>query len=414
MTVFPELLDPNSPRDLRVHQVTDDPEGATLVYPDLPSFLADGRRFIIDTSSGPAICDLDDGASLDPLFAADPPGGIRYTFDGRYGFYASVSDEGEGCLTISRISLDDRRVEQIFHAEGQLPGMDLPACGFRLRTVSMDNQRVGGTMARGDGRSPDSLRCVVVIDLGTGQARQAAADYDFTNPHLQYCRSTDPAGWPDLLIQMNHGAYVDPRTDQFFGLGPPATGGIDVHAFRDDGTDWRDLPFGRDGIESCIGHQIWRGRGRSVVTVTLQNLDTTYGWAEGSAQEAVAGWPIPASQDGPHAGRLTPGARRVVLSKNHPRPRFCHLDCDDSGLRFAFDTFPIFDGERAGMQLLVGSAADLESPLDITYLLNTRVTFNKPGGYHAHPILSPDGSILLFNSDVTGLRQVYWVTGWPR
>jgi len=125
-------------------------------------------------------------------------------------------------------------------AEGLLPGTELPAASFRLSTVSMDNQRVAGMVTQGEGKSPDSQRCVVVIDLAAGQGRLVAADHDFTNAHLQYCRSTDPEGW-------------------------------------------RDLPFGRDGVESCIGHQVWRGKGRSVVTVTLQNVDTTYGWADGSA-----------------------------------------------------------------------------------------------------------------------------------
>ena len=32
-------------------------------------------------------------------------------------------------------------------------------------------------------------------------------------------------------------------------------------------------------------------------------------------------------------------------------------------------------------------------------------------GYHAHPILSPDASVLLFNSNITGTPQAYMVTG---
>ena len=64
------------------------------------------------------------------------------------------------------------------------------------------------------------------------------------------------------------------------------------------------------------------------------------------------------------------------------------------------------------MQLLIGSGPDEESPLSFTYLLNSRVTFNASRGYHAHPILSPDGRILLFNSNITGIPQVYQATGW--
>lgn len=408
----PEFRDPRSPRDLRVYQVTQDLQGASLVYPDRPSFLADGRRFIVQTSTGPAICDVEAGATLDPVFPGEPPGQTLYSPDGRYGFFAQKVEDGAGQLTVSRVDLESRRVEQLFHAKGRLPGTELRPDSFTMRTVSADNQRVAGMVTLGDGKSPDSQRCVVAIDLESGQARQVVADHDFNNPHLQYCRSAAPEGWHDLLIQMNHGAHLDERTGKFVGLGPPEDKGVDVHAFRDDGTDWRDLPFGRDGKESCIGHQIWRGQTRSVVTVTLQNLDTSYGWADGSQQEAVAGWPVPADKDGPHLGLLNPGARRVLLSEGFERPRFCHLSCDAAGLRFVFDTFPIFDGERAGMQLFIGSADDEERPLDFTYLLNTRVTFNKGGGYHAHPIVSPDGNIVLFNSNMTGIPQVYQAIGW--
>jgi hypothetical protein len=70
---YPEFRDGRSPRDLRVFQVTRDPKGASLIYPDLPSFLADGRRFIVQTSTGPAICDLDAAGTLTPIFQADPP-----------------------------------------------------------------------------------------------------------------------------------------------------------------------------------------------------------------------------------------------------------------------------------------------------------------------------------------------------
>lgn len=412
MIECPELRDPQSPPDLRVYQVTSDPRGASAVYPDRPSFLADGKRFIIQASDGPAICDLNQDAALTPVFAENPQKQTIYSMDGRYGFFTDAAEREAGRLVISRVSLDDHRVEEVFRAEGVLPGTDLKAGDFRMSTVSSDNRRVAGMVTLGDGKSADSRRCVVMVGLDSGQATRVTSDHDFNNPHLQYCRSTDPEASNDLLIQMNHGAHVDERTGNFVGLGPPSDKGVDVHAVRDDGSDWRDLPFGRDGLESCIGHQIWRGEGRSVVTVTLQNLDTSYGWAQDTNQEAVAGWPVPADKDGPHLGLLSPGARRVLLTEGFDDPRFCHLACDASGLRIVFDTFPIFDGERAGMQLYVGSASDEESALSLTYLLNTRVTFNKANGYHAHPILSPDGSILLFNSNITGIPQVYQAVGW--
>ncbi len=190
----------------------------------------------------------------------------------------------------------------------------------------------------------------------------------------------------------------------------PGALGVDAHVVRDDGTNWRNLPWGRDGKESLIGHQIWRGNTRAGVTVTLENPDTSYGWAAGTRQDVVAGWPVPATRDA-HTGRLTRGASRarVELSKGFPTARFCHLGTDATGLRLALDTFPIFDGERAGMQVYFASARNEQSPARFTYLLNSRNTFTGKS-LHAHPILSPDGTMLLFNSAVSGTRQLYLVT----
>lgn len=62
------------------------------------------------------------------------------------------------------------------------------------------------------------------------------------------------------------------------------------------------------------------------------------------------------------------------------------------------------------MQVCFAKAKDERGPLRFTYLLNSRNTFT---GHtlHAHPILSPDGSLLLFNSAIAGTRQFYLVTG---
>jgi len=62
------------------------------------------------------------------------------------------------------------------------------------------------------------------------------------------------------------------------------------------------------------------------------------------------------------------------------------------------------------MQVFYATAADERKPLQFTYLLNTQNTFTGKS-LHAHPILSPDGRLLLFNSAVSGSRQFYLVTG---
>jgi hypothetical protein len=409
---YRSLIDRNSPEGIHVYRMTDDPKSAGLIYPDQPSFLADDRRLVLNTSTGPVICDPDDGGSLYPIFSDGERKHISLTFDGRYAYSEHRSKEGEGSLRISRVELGSLREEDVFHCEGLLPGTSIRADRFRVGTISADNRRAACGIWLGDGKTPDAPYGIVVLDLEKGEAWIAAEDLNFANPHLQYCRSTDQEAVHDLLVQMNHGLHTNEEGKLLVALGPPSENGVDIHAVRDDGTHWRDLPFGRDGHESCIGHQIWRGLGTSAVTVTLQNEDTSYGWADGTAQGVVAGWPVPADKNGPHLGLLNPGARRVVLTEGLARPRFCHLAGDRSGLRFVFDTFPIFDGRYAGMHIHIGSAPDEETPLAFRYILNSGVTFTRNTGHmHAHPILSPDGNRLFFNSDITGTPQVYMVTG---
>ena len=397
-----QFVDRRSPKEMMVWQPVVDPKGAMLVYPDVPCFLADGRSFVYHGSKGPMVCYLEKTVRTRRLFANRRPQHFVISFDGRFAYYTEQTDKKGVSLTLFRKNLETFRTEKLFQANGRLPGTKLSLKKFsRIQTVSSDNRRVATSGCfLGDSRKPGTPLGILVIDLDSGQTRIAAQDRDFGNPHVQYCRAPEAEASHDLMIQMKH------------SLAPaPGALGADAHVVRDDGTNWRNLPWGRDGKESLIGHQIWRGNTRAGVTVTLENLDTSYGWADGTRQDVVAGWPVPASRDA-HTGRLTRGAdtARVELSGGFPKARFCHLCIDAIGLKLAVDTFPIFDGKRAGMQVYFARAKDERSPLRFTYLLNSQNTFTGKS-LHAHPILSPDGSLLLFNSAVSGTPQIYLVTG---
>lgn len=397
-----EFVDRRSPKGMRVWQPVIDPKGAELIYPDVPCFLADGRSFVFKSSAGPAICYLDEKNRVRKLFRDKKPRPFAVTFDGRYVYYTEHETERSGKLTLLRKDLKTFRSEVLFRASGTFPGSKLPVSQYsHIQTVSSDNRRVATTCCFiGDRRKPDTPLGILVIDLDSGQTRIAVQDTDLKNPHVQYCRATETEASHDLMIQMNH------------TLAPaPGALGTDAHVVRDDGENWRNLPWGRDGRESLIGHQIWRGWTRAGVSVMLENCDTSYGWADGTRQDVVAGLPVPAARD-THTGSRTRGAQkaRVELSKDFPKARFCHLCTDRSGLKFALDTFPIFDGERAGMQVFFASAKDEQSPLKFTYLLNSHNTFTGKS-LHAHPILSPDGTMLMFNSAISGTTQFYLVTG---
>jgi len=318
-----EFIDSNSPKGMRVRQPVIDTKGAVLIYPDVPCFLADGRSFVFNSSAGPKVCYLEKKVRTRKLFPDKKPHDFRITIDGRYVYYTERETKRGGRLTLFRKDLETFRSEVLFGASGKLPGSNLPLSRFsHIQTVSSDNRCVATSgCLLGDRRKSDTPVGILVIDIDSGQTRIAAQDPDFSNPHVQYCRSPEVDASHDLMIQMNHSMA-------------PVSGalGVDAHVVRDDGENWRNLPWGRDGQETLIGHQIWRGHTRAGVTVTLEHCDTSYGWADGTRQDVVAGWPVSAARDA-HTGSLTSGAAnaRVELSKTFPKARFCHLCADASG-----------------------------------------------------------------------------------
>ncbi|MFW6039304.1 MAG: hypothetical protein ACOC9P_02380, partial [bacterium] len=399
MKARPEFLDGRAPAGIEVYELAPQEERAVLVYPDRPAFLEGGRQMLLNTASGPQIVHLDEGGALQPVRAMAPDAKRCHVAPGgRYLVYAA-DEAGEGRLVLRRLDVRTGEVEEVFAAEGTIADTPLPADKFVVQAVSWDATRFAGTAYLGYGKQRDAAFGITVLEAHSNRAAVVAAQPCLHNSHMQYCRQAEAPGTHDLMIQMNHGAVIDEHGKPEVAVGPPSSMGVDIHVVQDDGTNWRDLPFGRDGVESCIGHQVWRGQDRSGVTITFQNKDTSYGWAEGTRQDVVAGWPVEADPDASHAGRTARDAHRVCLSEGFDEARFCHLGVDDSGLRFAFDTFPIFDGEHAGQLIYLGSAPDMRSPLAFRYILNTGVTFGGGAkGVHAHPILSPGGRELFFNS----------------
>jgi hypothetical protein len=209
------------------------------------------------------------------------------------------------------------------------------------------------------------------------------------NMHPQYCRSRDDDGSHDILIQENHENTADAKgriTRLVGGLG------ADIHVIRDDGTNFRNMPWGRDGNEFCQGHQCWRGRSTWAVTSTGTRKPSEAQLIEGLAA--------------PHAGHVgigTPGGVRNDLSRSFDNPHFYHFATDIRGQRLISDA--------AGGRIYVAEFGEPgKDPLrDFKYLLNAKSSGKKQS--HIHPFLSPDGTMGFFNSDESGILQAYLVRG---
>lgn len=410
MKSCPGMCDRNTPDGVEVYQLTPGLASSNPVYPDSPGFLEDGRGLLLHTSDGPQLCRPEEGGALERLRdRVSDLRGVQLAPDGRHLIF-SRGEPQPGIVDLHRMDLATGISEPWLHLEGLLEGTRLPVDRMVIEAVSWDGSRLAGLAYLDYERKADGETGVVRLD-----ARSQQAEVVFKQPlphaHLRYFPAAEAPATHRLMFQHHHERHMDIHGKEIRGVWDAGDRGADLHIVNDDGTGWHDLPFGRDGEEACIGHQIWRGSRGDVASVMLQNQDNSYGWSDGTRQHVVAGSPVPGDPRAPHCGRIGRDAYRRELSHPGNSPRLCHLAADHSGLRFVFDTFPVWSGERAGMAIYLGEARDAASPLTFHYLLNSGALLKN--GKHAHPILSPDGSALFFTSNFYGTQQAYMAVNLP-
>jgi hypothetical protein len=404
----PDLLDAESPKRLEVFQLTTGPDlsGAHL-YMEAQIFTPDSKRFLLHRSatahggsnSDPKhkyyVCDLDNGGALSPVIEDLGCVAPSVSPDGRFVYY--VVDEttpGGGRLTLKRVNLDGTDRRTVMVVDAPLPGTKFrPSKIYPLSTISSDGKRFATSCFLGDGRTEGAPFGLMVFDLEKAAVNLVIHGQTWCNMHPQYCRSTDPEASHDILIQENHGNVCDAN-----GGIVKLTGGegADIHVLRDDGTNFRNMPWGRDGNEFCQGHQCWRGR-------------TTWGITSTGTRNPRGAFLIE-GRAAPHAGHIgiqTPGGVRNDLTRDLKEARFSHFAGDLAGRRFISDAGPWNDGGRI-------YAADFGAPgkdplHNWRFLLNPRSTCKKES--HIHPFLSPDGTMGFFNSDESGILHAYMVRG---
>jgi hypothetical protein len=291
--------------------------------------------------------------------------------------------------------LDGSAREEVMVVDAPLPGTSFrPSRIYPLSTISSDGERLALSAFFGDGRRDYTMWGLMMFDLEQATVREVLHGQSWCNMHPQYSRSRDPVASHDILIQENHGNVCDAD-----GRNRRSTSGLgaDIHVVRDDGTSFRDLPWGRNGDERCQGHQCWRGRSTWAVTSTGRN--------DGS-QELIEGVPMPQSG---HMGMTSPEAVRNDLSRGFDlQPRFCHFATDIAGRRLVSDyCSPAAEGGWIYTAEFGEPGCD---PLgNWTYLLDARADIGK--ACHLHPFLSPDGKTAFFNSNESGLLQAYMIRG---
>lgn len=404
----PDLVDAESPKGLEVFQLTTEPDlsGAHL-YMEAQVFTMDSKRFLLhraatahggnrkDPRHRYYVCDLEDGGSLAPII--EELGGVAPSVspDGRFVYYfIDETSPGNGRLILRRVNLDGTDRRTVLVVDGPLPGTGFrPSRLYPISTISSDGRRLAISAFLGDGHAEGSPFGLLVFDLERAAVRLVLHGPTWCNMHSQYSRSTDADASRDVLIQENHGCVVDAS-----GGIKTLTGGegADIHVIRDDGTNLRNMPWGRDGNEFCQGHQCWRGRTDWAITSTSTRAPRGAFLIEGRAA--------------PHAGHVglkTPGGIRNDLTRDLKEARFSHFAGDGAGRRFISDAGPFDKGGRI-FAAKFGEAGQ-GALRDWKYLLNPCSTCKKES--HIHPFLSPDGSMGFFNSDESGILHAYMVRG---
>lgn len=405
----PDLLDDTSFHDLEVFQLTTEEIPSSHIYMEAQIFTPDSRRLIVHRSAHPhgsdpqdpahqyLLCDLAAGGELTPMtteLGATAPS-ITPDGDALYYFINDTKPGIGGRLILKRVGLDGTQREEVAVVEGVLPDAPGPfSRPYPLSTISSDGQRVAISGFLGDGSMADAPWGLLVFDVSAGEVRLILQGSTWCNVHPQYCRSKDPSATHDLLIQENHGNACD-ASGAFTRLA--GGDGADIHVIADDGSNLRDLPWGRDGNEFCQGHQCWIGDTERALTSTGKREPTCAELIEARAVPHVG-----------HQGLNTPGGRRNDQSRNHAQPDFYHFATDAVGQRLITDAGP----KDAGGALWLGTIPTDEKRAidDWSYLMGPGSSWQK--NTHIHPFLSPDGKVGFFNSDESGLLQCYMVRGW--
>jgi len=399
----PALLDKECPRGVEILQLTTEADvPGSHLYMEAQVFTLDSKRFVLhrsatahgsskdDPSHQYLLCDIEDGCSLRAITEELGVTAPSVSPDGQFLYYfVNETVTSGGRLTLKRVRLDGSDRQTMLVVDSPLPGTRFrPSRIYPLSTISSDGKRLALSAFLGDGQTAGAPFGLMVFDLEKAAVELVIHGPSWCNMHPQYCRSQDAQAMHDILIQENHDNVTDAA-----GAIQKLTGGqgADIHVIRDDGSNFRNMPWGRDGNERCQGHQCWRGRTTWAITSTNQGR-----LIEGQAA--------------PHAGHVglnTPGGRRNDLSRDFPKPHFHHFATDLAGKRLITDAGPM--GVEASVWMAELGEPGKDPLRNWKPLARPRSTCKKPA--HIHPFLSPDGSMGVFNSDESGILQAYMIRG---
>lgn len=197
------------------------------------------------------------------------------------------------------------------------------------------------------------------IDLTQGTWEVFHENEDIFNTHVQF----EPSKGEYILVQWNRGGLLDEHDNIVRSVGEE---GATLYVVGRDGNGFQQLPVGKPFTAPVTGHECWAGATGQVMLTTEDG--GVYLCAPGDSQA------------------------RLVTRK----AGFNHLSASPDGRFF------VVDDVRNGL-LYVGSVATGRC----FPLCSSGATCGIPQHTHTHPYITPGNRYVIYNSDNTGITQVY-------
>jgi len=340
----------------KVVQLTSQPVISTNVHMEQRFASADGRRIAIQRQPfGQAlelwVCDLD----TKRLYRIGAGRAMTASFSRNAIYYLTPSPE----TRLMRLKLTDLSTREIM----VIPDGTLP----RKLAISPDEL----WLVAGPFVVRDNLFRLDLIELANGKRTTLCELVDISNPHPQF----DPGNPGRLLVQVNRGSKYTSSA----GLARLSGSlGATLCLVAVPSGEITSLPVGLPDTPTISGHSTWAGRSGRVVFTT----------APGVADNQLAGTGV---------YRLTPGEAKcdqIVSGQS-----FNHLAVSDDGRFFIVDDYRT-------QTIHIGSVETGR----FLKLCDSRTRQGKPQYTHAHPYMTPDNRHVIFNSNITGVAQVYAAT----
>lgn len=252
----------------------------------------------------------------------------------------------ECCLT--RLDLKTLEQDDVFTFT------DCPSSTYLLGAVSPDERYFVSCL-----RLRGNLYGLYRVDMKLGTWEVFHEHEDIFNPHMQF----EPSEGQDILVQWNRGGVVDEHGNIVRLVGEE---GATLYVVDKDGKNFRQLPVGKPYTEPITGHECWVGKTKRVLLTACSGTVYLVGLNDDKAEVVVR-----------CAG-------------------FNHISASSDGHFFVVDDF------RSGWLYLGSIKTGRCMPI-----CDSHASCGSPQYTHTHPYITPDNRYVIFNSDQTGIPQVY-------